>query len=1006
MIRFYQCNTTRILASIAIFSVLLPDCMVQARGALRKAQPVVWDGEAGDMQWFNALNWDPNGLPGISSTVLIQLGGPVVALMQPIEIDSLNAQTGLTLDSSSLSIQNPTSINGLFVDGLAATIDSSSSTIDIQGTSFFNSATKWSGTGTTLNGDITALSGMAVLSGGDLTLAGNLSLGNSTFSQGINGRVTIAGNLDLQNASLFSAGNSSPIWIVDQGGSIGNSGPTTSDISDPLTIVSGDLTSDVGTLEIRGNYTISNGKATVTNFGSVRFTGPANGPTPNQIHMTEFSGDGLIEIQGAPTTIGSLTGRTTASVIGAEGVLLKNTVVIEDELSNTEKMTLFGVTLIGDVLNGDDGRLTAAGGVIECKASTAIKVETIVQSGGKILMTDDTRVDRTLRVNQGGILELNKWIVNVTFPPHVLAQVDIAGLLHMPAGGLSSDILIPLNILAGGSVLIEDRRLQLKAGGNMGNGTFTLSDTAASGFPTLGFNGSDQDTWVFETGLTLSKIGDRADLFFGNGFGLQPNMTINGDLTVNITGLLSNAKVRVPVITGDGTLINDGDLLIERPLVMNAKITNSGSLTLQSALTLAPIAQSSRISRNVQGGTVTQKNTLNLGNQSTVENHGSWVIPNSTVTQPLAGSDPDLSRFTNFGTYTANSGTSSISARFLNTDVGTVVADSAILSFSRAWDVDPVGRPLIGGSWKTLNNGLILIPNAPQGLIVNGANSKVTGDGTSQPWVENVETFEGGSTAELGDTVFNGPVEFDNADLVVQENATVGTVAPADILFNNSSTGTVNPGATLESGNDINVGNDNIDLPSVTDQLQGVLLIGVGPVNPPTIRAVTINVYASLTPIIDDTGTMIVDSDLVIHPTGKLNINLHTGGLSSNVNVSRTLTIDGSVQVTSLAGYTPTLGDSFVIAQVVGNIVSIPMRANGDAGVGLAFGLSISGTDVILSVVCKPDLTGDGIVDVLDFFEFIRLFNAGDPAADLTGNGIVDVLDFFEFIRLFDAGCA
>ncbi len=54
---------------------------------------------------------------------------------------------------------------------------------------------------------------------------------------------------------------------------------------------------------------------------------------------------------------------------------------------------------------------------------------------------------------------------------------------------------------------------------------------------------------------------------------------------------------------------------------------------------------------------------------------------------------------------------------------------------------------------------------------------------------------------------------------------------------------------------------------------------------------------------------------------------------------------------------------------------------------------------------CPVDLNGDGVVDVLDFFEFIRLFNAGDLAADLNNDGIIDVLDFFEFIVQFNRGC-
>ncbi len=61
--------------------------------------------------------------------------------------------------------------------------------------------------------------------------------------------------------------------------------------------------------------------------------------------------------------------------------------------------------------------------------------------------------------------------------------------------------------------------------------------------------------------------------------------------------------------------------------------------------------------------------------------------------------------------------------------------------------------------------------------------------------------------------------------------------------------------------------------------------------------------------------------------------------------------------------------------------------------------------DLACTTPCLVDFTNDGVVDVLDFFAFITLFQASDPAADLTGDGNIDVLDFFEFISLFNAGC-
>ncbi len=54
---------------------------------------------------------------------------------------------------------------------------------------------------------------------------------------------------------------------------------------------------------------------------------------------------------------------------------------------------------------------------------------------------------------------------------------------------------------------------------------------------------------------------------------------------------------------------------------------------------------------------------------------------------------------------------------------------------------------------------------------------------------------------------------------------------------------------------------------------------------------------------------------------------------------------------------------------------------------------------------CPADLNNDGVVDVLDFFAFVTLFNASDPQADLNADGNIDVLDFFVFITAFNNGC-
>lgn len=55
---------------------------------------------------------------------------------------------------------------------------------------------------------------------------------------------------------------------------------------------------------------------------------------------------------------------------------------------------------------------------------------------------------------------------------------------------------------------------------------------------------------------------------------------------------------------------------------------------------------------------------------------------------------------------------------------------------------------------------------------------------------------------------------------------------------------------------------------------------------------------------------------------------------------------------------------------------------------------------------CPADVNSDGQLDLVDFFDFLNAFDAGDEEADVDGSGVVDLTDFFEFLMDFDTSCA
>ena len=54
---------------------------------------------------------------------------------------------------------------------------------------------------------------------------------------------------------------------------------------------------------------------------------------------------------------------------------------------------------------------------------------------------------------------------------------------------------------------------------------------------------------------------------------------------------------------------------------------------------------------------------------------------------------------------------------------------------------------------------------------------------------------------------------------------------------------------------------------------------------------------------------------------------------------------------------------------------------------------------------CRPDLNGDGRLDIFDFLAFQNAFSSGDRRADFDGDGSLTIFDFLAFQNEFEHGC-
>jgi hypothetical protein len=69
-------------------------------------------------------------------------------------------------------------------------------------------------------------------------------------------------------------------------------------------------------------------------------------------------------------------------------------------------------------------------------------------------------------------------------------------------------------------------------------------------------------------------------------------------------------------------------------------------------------------------------------------------------------------------------------------------------------------------------------------------------------------------------------------------------------------------------------------------------------------------------------------------------------------------------------------------------------------------GIGIATEQIRWLISCPADLDRSGSLDIFDFLEFQRLFDAGDPAADwFCYDGRLDVFDFLAFFNAFELPC-
>ncbi len=792
-----------------------------------------------------------------------------------------NAGTTLTLGSGvTVHGKNGSVGNSPVFGGSGTFANAGLISADVSGGTILVNATGWSNTGTleAINSGTLTTSGTWSNSGTMQAVGGTLNLGGTFASAGVQsllgsaGTVNLTGTMD-NTGNAFTLNATTGSWNL-MGGTIKNG--TVTETGAALNISSGTLNGvtlngdlDIGVTINAATLTILNG---LTLNGTAR-VGAADGTKYGNVYFS-----------------GSQTLNGNAEVLfgghNANGIIVSN--------AGTTLTLGSGVTVHGK--NGSVGNSPVFGGSGTFANAGLISADV---SGGTILVnaTGWSNTGTLEAINSGTLTTSGTWSNSGTLQA-------VGGTLNLGGNFTSANVQVGLG--NAGTVNLTGTM------DNTGN-TFTLNATTGS-WNLVG--GTIKNGTVTETGAALNISS-----------GTLNGVTLNGDLDIGVTinaatltilnGLTLNGTARVGsadgtkygtvYFTGSQTLSGNAEVLFGGHNANGIIVLNAGTtLTLDSGVTvhgksgsigISPVfggsgtfANAGQISADVSGGLITLSGT-GWSNTGTIQ-----VLNGTTLTLTGTGTSSG-SIYLSGGTLT---GSGSLSVG------GTLDWTGGTMSGSGTTTV------LAGGTFNVSANGTTHLSARK---FFNAGTAHGTGGGV---WhLENGTVFSNSGSFDIPDNSgihFNGGTACSitssgsftksggaGESLIDPPFANSGTVSVAAGDVNFSAGFTQTAGSTSLDGGNI----------KATVNIQGGSLTGAGQIDGDVTSAGTVSPGPT-------TGILEITGDYTQTSTGALVIEV--GGLNAGDDFDQialtgggTATLDGSLNVSLINGYTPQGSDVFDI---------------------------------------------------------------------------------------------
>ncbi|MCC7487674.1 MAG: filamentous hemagglutinin N-terminal domain-containing protein, partial [Burkholderiales bacterium] len=705
--------------------------------------------------------------------------------------------------------------------------------------------------------------------------------------------------------------------LVNQGAGL-TLGGRTSTIAGALSL-SGTLTANgpltAGALVQSGTISVLTGPGTVTAIAGITWQGGT--------------------MSGTGATVGAVTLGPTSGALALTNRTLTNSAA--STLLAGDQLTVTSATINGTGSLSVDGVLNLASATIGTPVNSGVTGNINVTAGAPVLTGGGTH-SGAINASAGTTLQFS------------------GGTHNLQPGSSLTAAGATVNV-GNSSVVNFDGAASIGTFNLFGNGT--LGGTANVSITTMGWGGAGNGGNISGSG-TVSignlNVGGIGPMFL-DGRTIQISGTTSwccgGDLQISggasivnlATGVYNtNGAANHGAGTGSGTFINQG--ILNSPgsggVSISVPFTNAGTVNVNANTSLSI-------------GAATQTGTFNVGSGATLTFSGAHTLAASSSVTGAGGVT-----FLNTGTLTSSvngtfgpGGTTALNAGArvdFNTNValgGLTMSDAVLggtgniivggaFGGSGSSTIGGSGTFTIGGNLALDMCGLCTLTLDGRSMTWTGTSGIRTGNGTMR--INNGASFTipagaifdvqsiGGSittSAGAGSIVNDGIIRkttsanpFALSVSSLRNNGTVD-VQTGTLQVNNFHDGT-NPGTNagvinIANGATLTTNNTNL---ANTGTLggSGRLLLTTGTAVP-TGRALTSSgtINAGSSP-----GTLNVTGDLVLTPASVTNIEIQSPGLAAGVDydliaVTGTVTLDGTLNVTHLGGFTPAGGASFQI---------------------------------------------------------------------------------------------